>query len=456
MAEDSDWFTCTKSLDMLEDIEAAAVTDPYDPTCVMAFLQDPTEEGCTAAADPSGDACLWCTLPGMGNVCLSTEQADMGSQLGITCEAVPQAAVVKTTTKQLRGSVQDPYDPSCIMAFLQDPSEEGCTAAMDAEGGACEYCSFQGSMNICLTEEQAEMGEQMGIECGSAAAVADVADPYDPSCALAFLQDMTPESCQDAVDAEGNPCEYCSLQGALNLCLTGEQAQVGQSGGIDCDDTAMAAVVDPYDPSCAVAFLQDQSEESCKSAVDSDGQPCEFCSLQGTYQLCLNQEQAAMGEQLGIECDASVSMEEEDAEVTLPDDFWDCLQNYDEDGCAENSCTWCNTEVGMGFCLADAVADTTHECTFFDCDFKKEVVEESIEESVEKTVPKDPLDPACMAAGMGSDDAESVCVDTMDSVGSPCVWCNAAGVFGLCLSSDQATAASAYLACDGATLVLEA
>ena len=45
-------------------------------------------------------------------------------------------------------------------------------------------------------------------------------------------------------------------------------------------------------------------------------------------------------------------------------------------------------------------------------------------------------------------DAETACAAATASDGSPCVWCDAAGVFGLCLSSEQANAADQYLECD--------
>jgi len=63
-----------------------------------------------------------------------------------------------------------------------------------------------------------------------------------------------------------------------------------------------------------------------------------------------------------------------------------------------------------------------------------------------------PYDPKCLnapsEAGTDDDDAEEICNQTTDSQGEMCVWCDAAGVFNLCLSSEQAEAASSYLQCD--------
>jgi hypothetical protein len=55
------------------------------------------------------------------------------------------------------------------------------------------------------------------------------------------------------------------------------------------------------------------------------------------------------------------------------------------------------------------------------------------------------LDPQCLAAGMGSNNAQSVCDAMLDSDGTPCVWCDVAGGYGLCLSSNAADSARQYL-----------
>jgi len=42
-AQDSAWFDCDK---WREAIWCAVQEDPYDPTCAMAYLQDPTQDAC--------------------------------------------------------------------------------------------------------------------------------------------------------------------------------------------------------------------------------------------------------------------------------------------------------------------------------------------------------------------------------------------------------------------------
>jgi hypothetical protein len=68
----------------------------------------------------------------MSNICLTKEQADYGSSLGITCDQV--ATVVDGP----------PYDITCIFAGFKSPTENGCLAAVDSDGASCEWCSLPG------------------------------------------------------------------------------------------------------------------------------------------------------------------------------------------------------------------------------------------------------------------------------------------------------------------------
>ena len=62
-----------------------------------------------------------------------------------------------------------------------------------------------------------------------------------------------------------------------------------------------------------------------------------------------------------------------------------------------------------------------------------------------------PYDPKCLTApsfATPDQTPEQACNSTRDSKGDMCVWCDAAGVFSLCLSHQQASDASPYLQCD--------
>jgi hypothetical protein len=431
--------TCNsdEKVDMIE-----AKDDPYDTSCLLAFLQDSSKDGCVAAVDEDGTPCEFCSLQGAFDVCLTSEQAAMGEQLGITCDSssfgIIEAKVVN----------DDPYDPSCLLAYLQDQSKDACVAAVDEDNNPCEFCDLQGAFAMCLTAEQAAMGEQLGITCDETALRIDqVKDPYDSSCLVAFWSDQSEDSCSATLDATGNHCEYCSLPGSFVICLTSDQAKLGQTLGMECKSGSRnmkSDVVDPLDTSCALSYLETPTKDACMATMDGAGAPCEFCSLNGDYSMCLNQDQAQIGQNIGFACDSSDSVN-----VAFPDDFFECLEHYQEDDCRNSPCTWCNTQVGIGFCLAPAAAESTKQCTFFDCEFDLEVEDE------EKA--NDIYDPVCLEAGIpvnSDDDTAATCAATNGTDGNPCVWCDAAGVFGLCLSSEQASAAGQYLQCNGSALAV--
>lgn len=211
-------------------IVAPPVKNPYDPSCLLAYLEDSSESTCAATVDADGMACEYCTLQGQVNLCLTAEQAALGEQLGVTCNGEENAVTAK----------DDPYDTSCLLAFLQDPTKDGCTATVDEDGAPCEFCSLPGVTDLCLTNEQAAMGEQLGMTCDTAAGWSSTNrmedDPYDTSCLLAFLQDPSKDACVAAMDQDNHNCEFCNLQGAFAMCLTSEQAAMGEQFGITCDD----------------------------------------------------------------------------------------------------------------------------------------------------------------------------------------------------------------------------
>merc|ERR1712183_1016151 len=107
-------------------------------------------------------------------------------------------------------------------------------------------------------------------------------------------------------------------------------------------------------------------DSTCKATMDSDGKPCEWCSL-SSFGFCLNVDQAQIAEQFGADCgddvdDANV----DDANVNEVDDkkFSDphdpscvvatmsgddstCKATMDSDG---KPCEWCSFS-SFGFCL---------------------------------------------------------------------------------------------------------
>jgi hypothetical protein len=241
------------------------------------------------------------------------------------------------------------------------------------------------------------------------------------------------------------------MDGALTLCFNQEQSEVAEGLGFTCS-SAETEVVDEdlYDKSCIMAFMDGEgTQDACTQAVDEDGAACKWCHVAGVADVCLTATQGDMATQLGVWCDGSdesafkpIVVKTED-KVEFPDDFFECLEHYQEGDCNQSSCTWCNSDVGMGLCMAPAAARALKECDFFQCDYKKTAAVKLVKQVV------DPYDPVCLTAGMQNpDDGEDVCNGTMDSDGSPCVWCDSAGVFGICMSSEQASMAGQFLECD--------
>jgi hypothetical protein len=155
----------------------------------------------------------------------------------------------------------------------------------------------------------------------------------------------------------------------------------GDDGDVDGDDD-----VDVFlDTICLDVSRVNPSLATCYNAEDRDGNACSYCVVGGgggggdnhhaadavtaavSFGLCLTQEQAAVASNdYGMDCRTAVAG---GGVGGFPDDLIGCLEHYQEGDCRQSACIWCNTQVGMGFCVTEAVADTTKSCPFFDCEF---------------------------------------------------------------------------------------
>jgi hypothetical protein len=448
--------------------EVVEAQDPYDTSCLAASLQG-NEASCEATTDADGKACEWCSLQnGQVNICLTSDQAGFAQQIGGDCSGASDNTV-ESKESSTSASLKDPFDTACLAASLSG-DEAACKATMDSAGQPCEWCALSGGKaNVCLNTDQASIAQQTGADCSTETIASEIKeqDPYDTSCLAASLQGDE-ASCAATTDADGQACEWCSLQsGQVNLCLTAEQAGMAEQIGADCKGAGEEVEAqDPYDTSCLASSLQGD-EASCEATTDADGQACEWCSLQsGQVNLCLTSDQAGFAQQVGANCGNETSEEfdimEEDELGQCP--LLECLKSFDSADCGSNSCTWCVAKCGHGVCLDPKTVETLGDCPFFDCKGDAIVNMTPIETNLRKSaISKDskvavhePFDPQCLTAGMtppGSDDAEETCRGTNDADGQACVWCDAAGVFGLCMSADQASAAAQWLQCDGSASI---
>ena len=278
--------------------DAIEPNDDAIPDNFWTCLQDKDAASCQT------DGCTWCNTKAGFGLCMTGPTAESAAASDwFDCEGNSTTATTTTTTTTTVRQ-DDVTDPSCLIAYLQDASPEACVDATDETGQACEWCNFAGQVDVCLTAAQADMGASVGVSCDSSSAVVVADDPYDTSCALAYLQDQTKDTCLAAKDEDGESCEYCTLQDSLNICLTQEQAEVGQQIGFECEQQEKETPQDPLDTSCELAYLEDPTEASCKAAKDQDGRACEWCDLQGSTNLCLNEDQAQMAQAIGVTCDA--------------------------------------------------------------------------------------------------------------------------------------------------------
>ena len=101
-------------------------------------------------------------------------------------------------------------------------------------------------------------------------------------------------------------------------------------------------------------------------------------------------------------------------------------------------CTWCSTDT-HGICVSNEQSELVSIL----------IPDAKCENNNQNNNNKKMYDPICLSAESQN------CETTVDNDGSACVWCDAAGVFGLCLSSDQAKGARQYLDCNSLTTTLE-
>jgi hypothetical protein len=177
----------------------------------------------------------------------------------------------------------------------------------------------------------------------------------------------------------------------LGLLLLAPQRSAGMDyeslpfyGDVDGDDDVDVDVF--IDTICLEVSRVNPSSATCDNAEDRHGNACSYCVVGGgdddtaagaaaavSFGLCLTQEQAAIASKndYGMDCRTTHAGggAPESGGGFPHDDLIGCLEHYQEGDCRQSACIWCNTQVGMGFCVTEAVADITKSCPFFDCEF---------------------------------------------------------------------------------------
>jgi hypothetical protein len=230
-----------------------------------------TSDACATAG------CTWCDTKGGYGLCMDVKAADNASKEDwFTCKNTSSNNLEEDATeyKEVEDIISDPNDPSCAVATMSG-SESTCKTTMDTDGKPCEWCSFNG-FNFCANDDQAQIAEQIGASCNE----------------------------DNGIDIDNN----------------------------DVDDNTDLS--DPNDPSCAVATMSG-SESTCKTTMDTDGKPCEWCSFNG-FNFCANDDQAQIAEQIGASCNEDNGI---DIDNTVVDDNIKDLSDPNDPSCATVSYT---------------------------------------------------------------------------------------------------------------------
>jgi hypothetical protein len=126
-----------------------------------------------------------------------------------------------------------------------------------------------------------------------------------------------------------------------------------------------------------------------------------------------------------------------------------------KDSCVSlNHCVWCQGDSLPGICVSDkqerALIKKIPHVKCFENTAATPTTPPRLRVG-ESIAAGAPYDPKCLQApsfAAPGQSPEEACNAARDSKGDMCAWCDAAGVFSLCLSHQQATDASPYLQCD--------
>lgn len=222
--------------------------------------------------------------------------------------------------------------PLSPIIFPSEGDKSTCDSSESEDGSKCVWCT--GLANVCVSEEYAQQIKQFGFDCDDDKKDDDDDDDDTPSKDddddVAPTDDTVPDNywdCRTKYDSSdkctGAGCVWCETKGGYEICMDDKTAETASdSYWYTCDKKNPASessydvltttlkellagadkgLSNPTDPSCLIVTLSQGDESTCKSTKDSDGKPCDWCSIQGT-DLCLNADQAQIIEQYGGEC----------------------------------------------------------------------------------------------------------------------------------------------------------
>jgi len=199
---------------------------------------------CDSTKSDDGSNCVWCSLQSQSiGVCVTEGIAEVMKEKipGITCDDDTHDDDDDdddTTPTEDDTSPNDDTVPSdywtCILKYK---TSNQCLSS------GCAWCDTGGGYGICVDEKIAEIKSKSDwFSCSMPSILEDkvgvldedFSDPSDPSCIVATMSGDE-NTCKETMDADGKPCEWCSLN-SFDFCVNVDQAQLVEQFGAVCGD----------------------------------------------------------------------------------------------------------------------------------------------------------------------------------------------------------------------------
>eukprot|EP00559_Dactyliosolen_fragilissimus_P006647 CAMPEP_0184866584 /NCGR_PEP_ID=MMETSP0580-20130426/22820_1 /TAXON_ID=1118495 /ORGANISM="Dactyliosolen fragilissimus" /LENGTH=368 /DNA_ID=CAMNT_0027366325 /DNA_START=18 /DNA_END=1124 /DNA_ORIENTATION=+ len=297
-------------------------------------------------------------------------------------------------------------------------------------------------------------------------------------CTFSAFSDES--KCDAAVSEDGTPCSYCTLEKngqEAGLCVSSEEAQQMEQVNPDIKCSGIGALEFPeegvVDTTSRVDDIQNTRLEiepkdfqctaqgfgnidKCMNTKASDDEWCVYCNFPSISEdkgLCMSYSQSRS---LDKSYGSLVSCADHEVEITYDNivenksnPVVDCnLKGKDEQTCLDSSrvngsdCTWCDAEIG-GFCFPKKWKQTAAK--FLKCTDSEDTIPNQVIADQEKSA-KNIFSTFNTSCVKNRDDVSCSMDDDSES-GQSCVWCDAAGIFGLCLDPEGAHKVESYLNC---------
>jgi len=141
------------------EVQSEALTGLSDFSCLIATVTGGgTSDGCIQTEDQDTNSCVWCDATPDQGICLTKEQSEIAEVFGIQCSD-------STNDEDKNEAVEGLLDYTCLLATVTGGTKDACTATKDQDSDACVWCDASDDQGICLTKEQAEIAEQLGLSC---------------------------------------------------------------------------------------------------------------------------------------------------------------------------------------------------------------------------------------------------------------------------------------------------